>query len=107
MENKTTNFLDLAIESVRENGGNPFNLDCLKEIAKHIDSYAIENKTPFEEGIYTSRTSDLFMKLVDSIASDEINNNNIYHEPSDIGDNVELFIKLVDSTTSDEINTNK
>ena len=69
----TKSHVDAAIKKVKKGGGNEINLSnsCgLTDLADHLDTYSSG-----PEIIYNAKTLTLFKRFVDSMASDEIENN--------------------------------
>ena len=74
-----SNYLKAAADRCMEDGGNGQNLlDNASELASFIDAYMVTAKRmgPEEAGFYTQATAVAFKKLIDSMANDEVTNNN-------------------------------
>ena len=71
-EGNSYSLLNSEIKRVGNKGGNQENLIQygLPDVARHLDIYSTGKET-----IYTKKTLSLFKKFVESMADDEINNN--------------------------------
>ena len=77
--NALSNYLQSAADRCMEDGGNGQNLlDTASELAAFIDAYMVTARRtgPEEAGFYTQATAVAFKKLIDSMANDEVTNNN-------------------------------
>jgi hypothetical protein len=68
-------YVRKTLDIVSRKGGNEENLEVLGPVSDLLDMYSFDSRG--EEKIYSKKTLKLFSDLVDSMANDEIENNQI------------------------------
>jgi hypothetical protein len=70
-------YVEKVSNQVANSGGNAVNIRDygLSTLADHLQAYSIIHYKDVDDAIYSKETLDIFMKLVDSMAKDEIENN--------------------------------